>query len=161
MAVRNNKTRIVRLQPIVTIGSNLNWSTNGVVFSDNRIVRGANLYSKEAENKLNEEYSNNRYLQLVNLADSYIKDELAENDDRALEMLNEAYSNSTEMAIRIIAKLNTFLYYLSKDNIKNAEEALSVATQLPNEFAGIDPSFRRVIDIEAPSMLRIYKNATN
>jgi hypothetical protein len=49
-------------------------------------------------------------------------------------------------------------HYLYKQDVESAENALTIAVQLSEGVENIDPSFKRVIDIEAPMMLKIYKN---
>jgi hypothetical protein len=157
VGVRNSQTGNIRFQRMNIINPNFNWGSIGVIFSNNNVVRGSFLFSQEAENKIKEEYKNNLYMQYVNLADGYLKDEIAGNDETALRMLNEAYANSNEVPVRIVAKLNTFLYYLSRDNIRSAEEALTTAARLSNDFVNIDLSFKKAVEIEAQTMLNIYK----
>ena len=158
-AYRNNRTESVDFMPMNgLIVPNMNWSSNGVVFADGSIIKASDLFSKENENNVIEEAGDNIYLQYVNLADSYIKDEIKTNDNRALEMLNEAFTHSDDPTIRITAKLNTFLYYLYKQNVNNAEKALLTASELLRESKNDNPSFDRVINIEAPIILELYKN---
>jgi hypothetical protein len=159
IVIRNSKTgKIDFLQIKKIITPNINWVSSGIIFADGSFVKASYLFSQEGENKLKEDAGDNIYLQYVNLADNYIKDEIKDNDDKALEMLNEAFNNSADPIIRITAKLNTFLYYLYKQNVDSAEDALAIAVQLSNETENIAPSFKQVIDIEAPTMLKIYKN---
>ncbi|MDR1106866.1 MAG: hypothetical protein LBL44_10965 [Treponema sp.] len=159
VAVRNDQTGKVDFMPLNSmLILNMNWSSNGVVFADGSLVQAAYLLSQENENKIKEEAGDNIYLQYVNLADIYIKDEIKSNDDKALEMLDEAFNNAAGSIIRIAAKLNTFLYFLCKKDVDSAEDALTIAVQLSEETENIDPSFKRVVDIEAPTMLKIYKN---
>jgi hypothetical protein len=160
-AIRNNQTGKVDFRPLKgMIIPNMNWFSNGIIFADGSFVKASYLFSQEDENKIKEEASDNIYLQYVNLADNYIKDEIKDNDDKALEILNEAFNYATDPTIRIAAQLNTFLYYLYKQNIDGAENALTIAVQLSKELEDIDPSFKQVIDIEAPTMLKLYKNNT-
>jgi hypothetical protein len=148
-AIRNNQTGKVDFRPLKgMIIPNMNWFSNGVIFADGSFVKASYLFSQEAENKLREEAGDNIYLQYVNLADSYIKDEIKDNDDMALEMLTEAFNDAADPTIRIAAQLNTFLYYLYKQKIDSAEDALTIAVQLSNGVEDIDPSFKQVIDIE-------------
>ncbi|MDR1286983.1 MAG: hypothetical protein LBK08_05170 [Treponema sp.] len=159
MAIRNNQTGKVDFRPLNSmIIPDMNWSSNGIVFANGSLVKAIYLLSQENENKIKEEAGDNIYLQYVNLADIYIKDEIKSNDDKALEMLDEAFNNATDSTIRIVAKLNTFLYFLYKKDVDSAEDALTIAVQLSEEMENIDPSFKRVVDIEAPTMLKIYKN---
>jgi hypothetical protein len=159
VALRNNQTGKVHFRSLKgMIISDINWFSNGIIFAGGSIVKASYLFSQEGENKLREEAGDNIYLQYVNLADNYIKDEIKDNDDKALEMLNEAFNDAVDPTIRIVAQLNTFLYYLYKQNVDSAEDALTIAVQLSNEVENIDPSFKQVIDIEAPTMLKIYKN---
>jgi hypothetical protein len=156
--IRNTQTGKIDFRPLKgIIIPNMNWSTAGIIFSDN-IIKASYLFSPDGENRTKEDAGDNIYLQYVNLADNYINDEIKDNDDKALEMLQDAYNNATDLTIKIGAKLNTFLYYLYKNDVTNAENALTVAVQLSKEVIDLDPSFKRVIDIEAPTMLRIYKN---
>jgi len=156
---RNNRTGINDFRPMNgLIVPNMNWFSNGVIFADGSIIKASDLFSQENENKVIEEAGGNIYLQYVNLADSYIKDEIETNDNRALEMLNEAFIHADDLTVRIASKLNTFLYYLYKQNVNNAEEALLMAVDLSRGLRNIDPSLNRVINIEAPMILRIYKN---
>ena len=157
-AIRNNRTGIIDFRPINgLIVPNMNWFSNGVIFTDGSIIKASDLFSQENENKVIEEAGDNIYLQYVNLADSYIKDEIKSNDNSALRMLNEAFNRADDPTIRIAAKLNTFLYYLYKQDINNAEEALLTAVELSRGLENIDPSLKRVINIEAPTILEIYK----
>ena len=159
MVLEDKKTGKIRFSPLKrAILPNINWSSNGVIFADGSIIKVSNLFSQEKENEIKEDAGDNIYLQYVNLADSYIKDEIKTNDDRALEMLNEAFTHSDDPAIRIVAKLNTFLYYLYKQNVNNAEKALLTATELSRGLKNADLLFDRVINIEAPAILEIYKN---
>jgi hypothetical protein len=158
-ATQNTQTGEIKLEPINTgIFPRFNWSANGVIFSDNSIVKASDLYSQEKVDEIKAEGGDDIYFQYVNLADVYIKDEKKDNDDEILGMLNDAYNNSASLPIRIVAKLNAFLYYLYKNDVASAEEALTIVTQLYSESESIDPSFRIIVDIEAPTMLRIYKN---
>jgi hypothetical protein len=158
-ATRNNQTGKINFRPLNgIIVPNMNWFTNGIVFADGSLVKATYLFSQEDENKIKEEAGDNIYLQYVNLADNYIKDEIKSNDDKALEMLNEAFNNATDSTIKIAAKLNTFLYFLYKQDVDSAEDALTITVQLLREVENIDPSFKRVVDIEAPTMLKLYKN---
>jgi Fe-S-cluster formation regulator IscX/YfhJ len=159
IVTQNKQTGKIDFIPIDTgIFPNVNWFSNGVIFSDNSIVKASYIYSQKKENEINAEAGDDIYLQYVNMADVYIKDEKNDNDNKILEMLNDAYNNADSLTVRLTAKLNTFLYCLYKNDVAGAEEALTIATQLSNESESIDPSFRRVVDIEAPTMLRIYKN---
>jgi hypothetical protein len=157
----NNQTGEIKINPLKGfILPNMNWFNIGIIFSNNLIVRASFLHSQEGENRTKEEAAGNIYMQYVNLADDYIKDEITANDDQALEMLNEAYDNATDLSIRLVAKLNTFLYYLYKDNIADAEEALAIVTQESERMEDLDSSLKWVINIEAPTMLEMYKNNT-
>jgi hypothetical protein len=157
-AIRNNQTGKVDFRPLAgMIIPNMNWFSNGIIFAGS-IVKASYLFSQEDEDKIKEEVGDNIYLQYVNLADIYIKDEIKSNDDKILEMLNGAFNDAADLTIRTAAQLNTFLYYLYKQDVDSAEEALTTAVQLSKEMENIDPSFKRVIDIEAPTMLKIYKN---
>jgi hypothetical protein len=156
---RNRQTGETNLQPINTGAlHSVNWVTNGIILSDNSVVKASDIYSPEKEDEVKAESGDNIYFQYVNLSDIYIKDEKKDNDDKILEMLNDAYNNVDSLPVRLVAKLNTFLYYLYKNDVASAEEALATATQLYSESESIDPSFRIVVDIEAPTMLKIYKN---
>lgn len=158
-AVRNNQTGKITFRPLKgMIIPNMNWFSNGIIFEDGSVVKASYLFSKEYEEKTKNEASDNIYLQYVNLADIYIKDEIKNNDEKALQMLNDAYANAADTNIKIAAKLNTFLFYLNKQDVKSAEEALAMAAQLAKKAENIDTSFMRVINIEAPTMLKIYKN---
>jgi hypothetical protein len=157
--IRNNQTGQVDLRPLNgIIIPNMSWISNGVIFDDGSIVKASYLFSQEDENRIKEDPGDDVYLQYVNLADIYIKDEIKDNDDRILEILNEAFNNSAEAAVRITAKLNTFLYYLYKQDVDSAEDALTTAAQLSKEMKNTIPSLKRVIDIEAPTMLKLYKD---
>jgi hypothetical protein len=156
---QNRQTGETNLQPINTsISHSVNWSTTGIILSDNSVVKASDIYSPEKEDEIKAGSGDNIYFQYVNLSDLYIKDEKKDNDDKILEMLNDAYNNVDSLPIRLVAKLNTFLYYLYKNDIASAEEALTIATQIYSESENIDPSFGIVVDIDAPTMLRIYKN---
>jgi len=159
MAVRNNRTNSTDFLPIKgVIASNTNWFSNGVIFSDNLLVKASRLYSKRVEDAIIEEAGGDIDVQNINLADRYILDEVKENDEQAINMLNETFNNSTDDSIKAAAKLNTFLYYLSKGDVVKAEEAISIAAQLSKRVPDINPSFLRIINIEAPVMLRLYRN---
>jgi len=156
---RNTRTNSVEFRPMKgLIIPNANWYSNGVIFSDNSLVKASHLYSKNVEDAIIEEAEGDINVQYINLADRYIMDQISENDELALNMLNEAFNNSTEDFMKAAAKLNAFLYYLYRGDIVKAEEALSIAAQLSKQAADIDPSFLRVINIEAPTMLKLYRN---
>jgi hypothetical protein len=154
--VKTGKINFIPSNNVIIHGAN--WFSNGIIFSDNSIVKASFLYSQENEDEIKKESGDDIYMQYVNLADIYIKDELKDNDDKILGMLNDAYNNSVDLSVRLAAKLNTFLYYLYINDIAGAEEALTTAAQLADSAESINPDFRRVIDIEAPTMLKIYKN---
>jgi len=158
--MKNNKTEKITFMPIKgMIIPNINWFSNGIIFEDCSVVKASCLFSQEYEEKTKKEAGDNIYLQYVNLADIYIKDEIKNNDEKALQMLNDAYANAADINIKTTAKLNTFLFYLCKQDVKKAEEALATATQLAKKAENnIDPSFMRAINIEAPTMLKLYKN---
>jgi hypothetical protein len=158
MAFRDNKTGKIEFNHSRGIIPGMNWLSNGVLFFNGLLVKASYLYSKEDENETIKEAGDDINWQYVNLADSYIKDEIEENDGKALEMLNKAYENSTDPMIKIVAKLNTFLYYLSKNDVAKAEESLKLADSLVKKSKDLDPSFLRVVEIEAQTMLKLYKN---
>ena len=158
-AFRDKKTGDISFIPLKEkIIPNINWSSKGVIFGDGSVVMESCLFSQEYEEKTKNEAGDNIHLQYVNLADIYIKDEIKNNDEKALQMLNDAYAKATDINIRIAAKLNTFLFYLYKQDVKSAEEALAIAAQLAKRMGNINPSFMKVINIEAPTMLKIYRN---
>jgi hypothetical protein len=159
-AIRNNTTGILSFRPMNgLIIPNLNWFSNGIVFSDGILVKASYLYSNEAEEQIKKDAGNDINMLHVNLADMYIKDQIKENDESALAMLFQAFDNNESPDfIKVLAKLNSFLYYIYKDDIVLAEKELSEATELSKNIKDLDESFVRVINIESPVILELYKN---
>ena len=136
----------------------INWINTVGIFPGNLLVMGSDFYSNERIDRYLEEYGDVPYLFNVNIADSYIDDQITENDQSAFELLTEAYENSLDPIIRMTAQLNLFKYYLYMGNSGEAEIALSLATEIYEELENPDLHFRWVIFIEAETMLRIYKD---
>ena len=136
----------------------INWVSSGAVFPDNLLVRRSEFYSAERIERYLEEYGDYPYLFNVNIADSYIDDQITENDQSAFELLTEAYENSIDPTIRMTAQLNLFKYYLYMGSSEEAETALSLAAEILEETENPDPAFGQVIYTEAETMLRIYKD---
>ncbi|GHV69727.1 hypothetical protein AGMMS49928_13330 [Spirochaetia bacterium] len=134
------------------------WKTMGVVFQDGLIVEASHLYNAGYEMKIMLDAKDDTNMEYINLADLYINDQLRENDARALEMLNEVYEkdDATELQ-KTVAKLNAFLYYLYTDDVSAAEEALLTAKEHSEKIPDLSPSILRVINVEAPAMLELYK----
>jgi hypothetical protein len=153
VVVTRKKTDKTELQPVSgMIMPNFNYFTNGILFSDGRVVQANFLYSPAEEKKLRAEGDPDTVA--ANLADAYTKDEVPENDAGIEGMLVAASrSEKATVEVRTTALLNLYQYFLYAGKADEARGALRDAQAAGKGIA--DPSFREVLDIQAPQMLAL------
>lgn len=157
VVVRDNKTGEVRRNPVNgMISPGFNWFTNGIVFADGRVVKTSYLYDPEEEKATAAE--GGPAMVKANLADLRVKDELLDNDAGIEASLEEAFADpAADVNIRALAKLNLFMFGLYAGDLAKAEAALDAARAVGASIT--EPSFREVIDLQAPAMLAVYRHA--
>lgn len=131
--------------------SMLNSDFGGILFENGQLVYAAALSNAEEYAAALEMGDS---LSLINLIDSYTKDEIPENDSD-VPQLYEQLSDIEDPTLRTVADLNYFQYLVSIEDLEAAGEQLEVAQASGAEIS--EPSFRRVLDTEAPQMLALME----
>jgi hypothetical protein len=138
----------------------LNWDSLGVIFPDGRVVRASNLHDEDEIAKWKEESGDDEAILAINLSDLYIKDEIRENDAEAFAKLEKAIAGpSSDPEIDITLRLNYFLCLLSVNRVDEAEKTLAEVTEIYHNISNSDPGLKSAVELEAPVMLAIYRNA--
>ena len=157
---KDKKTGISEPSPLKgVVMANFNWYTNGIAFSDGRLVRAGYLYSADEEKSIKEDAAGDKALEKVNLADLFLKDEDPANDASAVAALREAIADpAASPETRTTGWLNLVMGYLALDDVAQARTALASALDSGKGIA--DPAFREVLDIQAPQMIELYARLT-
>ncbi|MFP4115453.1 MAG: hypothetical protein ACOCZB_07335 [Spirochaetota bacterium] len=94
----------------------------------------------------------------VNVADTLVRDGVAENDDLAAELLNPVIDDSgAAPAVHATALLNMLMYEVLQGNYDQADRLLN---ELRSTHSSIDePSFQAVIDVQAPLVIELARAA--
>jgi hypothetical protein len=147
--VETGETKFTHIQGMIS--PKFNWFSNGIVFTNSNLVKVTFLSNDE-------EYMNaleNRdAVSLINLMDSYTKDENAANDSDILALLAEAEELiAGDPMLEVFAKLNHFQYLIYIEDTENAQLLLEEIQAQAVDIT--DEGFRRIIDIEAPHMLEL------
>lgn len=156
IVTKDNKTEKTELSPVKgVLMSNFNWFTNGIAFSDGRVVRAAYFYSETQERAIKDEAAGDAAMEQVNLADLYVKDENLSNDAPAVEALKKAVADpAASLETRTTGWLNLSMGYLALGDLAEARKALASAQDCGKGIA--EASFREVLDIQAPHMVELY-----
>jgi len=133
-----------------------NWFTNGLILTDGRVVRANNLYSKEDEAAILQEAGDDTATAKANLADLYIKDEVAENDAGIVGMLEEVLGDPKAGSdVKTLAALNLGLYHMAHQELDQAAQAFDRAQTLAATVT--EPTIRAVVDRQAPEQLELLR----
>jgi len=135
------------------------WSSLGICFDDGHVVKGSYLYSEEVKKDLISEAGGNRAMELINLADFYIKDELPDNDSTVPAMLEEVWLSGASTEMRVASRMNLALFHLAHDDLAGAQRMLIDAQNAANGIS--DPDFRSVLDVQLPHMIELYRRLTD
>ena len=140
------------------ISLDANYADVFLIFENGMLIRMNDMYTDKKQPEFNEDEVDDLFK--VNMSDTYLKDELLENDEKAKNMLLSVLENeNVEANIKIAAALNLFLYYLSVEDVENAENIIiRIDAEKP---AGLDESFSNVIEHEAKHMLELLKHLNN
>ncbi len=132
---------------------NFNWFTNGVIFSMGSMVKASDLSDTAYYKQLENSDDNNSK---INLSDCYTRDELESNDKAVTEILLPILEDpQANLGDKVAAALNLFQYSISLEDLPLSLEYLEKAQSLGRDME--EPSFRRVLDYEAPHMYELMK----
>jgi hypothetical protein len=147
---------------ITELSINVNWSSLGVIFPDGRVIRAGNLYNETKIDQWKKESGDDEAFLAINLSDMYIKDEIKENDAEAFAMLEKIMGGTyTDPMTNLFVRMNYFLCLLSANRVDEAEKLLAEATELYHTIPEPDPGCKQAVELEAPTLLAIYKRYLN
>lgn len=124
-----------------------------LTFADGRLVKMQNVFNQEFDDIFQKNKSDP--LNLVNMSDSYLKDERLENDALVPQMLEAAYhSPKADDSIKIVSRLNLSLYWMAQNDLAKAE---SVLREVQADTSSKRKEFSSIIDRDAVQMIELQK----
>lgn len=128
-----------------------------LTFADGRLVQMNHVFDQELDDAFQKNRENP--LNLVNMADTYLKDERLDNDAQVPAMLEQAYqSPQADASTKLVSRLNLALYWMSQNDLVQAS---SVLRQVQADTSPQRHQFASIIDRDAAEMIELQKQLTS